>query len=368
MQIVVDLKDKASKQLTGINKKFGGMVAAINPVALAVTAVAASFAAIGGVAAVSINAFRGFEEGMAGVAKTTGMSGDALAELGDGIKGMAKEIPLAHSELADIAATAGQLGISGSDSILAFTKTVAEVATAFDITAEKAATSMGIMANIYDLPIDKISNLGSAINVMGNTTAASESQVLSFMTNLGASGVSLGFTSDQAAAMGATLVSMGQEGSDAGTRMKAAFTKMAQNIDKISGFLGITEEEFKKAFGKDPMKMIQRIIGELNKIEDPLEKDAAAADLFGQVGAKAMSTLAGGADMLTDNLENSAKGFEENTSLSEEFAAKTGTLNASFQILKNHLSGVAIGLGEKLAPYVKILVDKFIELTPIIED
>ena len=367
MQIVVDLKDKASKGLAGINKKFSGMVAAVNPVTLAIAGVAAGFAAMGGVAVASVNAFRDFEEGMAGVAKTTGMSGEALAELGDGIKDMAKTIPIAHTELADIAAVAGQLGIQGTNNILAFTKTASEVAVAFDIPAEKAATVMAKLTNIYGLGIDQASNLASAINVLGNTTAASESQISDYAMSLGAAAEQMGFSATESMAMGATLISMGMDASDAGTRLNSAFTTMSKKTEEVAGFLGMTEEAFRDAFAKDQMGMIMNIVGKLSKIEDPLERAKVASELFGTVGAKAINGLGGNLEGLQTNLENSAKGFEENTSLSEEFAAKTDTLNSSFQLLKNALSGVAISIGEKLAPYVKILVEKFIELIPKLE-
>ncbi|MFV9692020.1 MAG: phage tail tape measure protein, partial [Desulfobacteria bacterium] len=369
MQIVVDLQNKASKELDAINKKFVGVSKGATKLAagFAVVAGAAALGAVAIAAKVSVSAFRDFEEGMAGVAKTTGMSGDALAELGNGIKEMAKTIPVAHTELADIAAVAGQLGIQGKKDILAFTKTASEVAVAFDIPAEKAATVMAKLTNIYGLGIDQASNLASAINVLGNTTAAAESQISDYAMSLGAAAEQMGFSATESMAMGATLISMGMDASDAGTRLNSAFTAMSKKTGEVADFLGMTEKAFRKAFSKDQMGMIMKIVEKLSKIKDPLERAKVASEMFGTVGAKAINGLGGNLEGLQTNLDNSAKGFEENTSLAEEFAAKTNTLNASFQLLKNSLTGVAINIGEKLAPYVSKLVKGFIELIPKIE-
>lgn len=369
MQIVVDLKDKASKQLDGVNKKFGSVSKGAAGLVVGLGAVAGA-AALGGIAVAataSINAFRGFEEAMAGVAKTTGLSGKALEEIADGVKDLSKVIPMAHEGLADIAAIAGQLGIEGKEDILGFTKTVAEVATAFDMTAEESAIAMGKLANIYEIPITETSNFASAINVLGNTTAAFEREIVNFTMNLGASAKGMGFNSTEAIAMGASMIAMGNDASDSGTRLSAAFVEMGKKVDKFSEFLGMSEESFKAAFGDDPMTMLITIIEQIEAIEDPLDRSTKRAELFGAIGGKAMKALGGDLDGLKTNLDNAATGFEENTSLSEEFAAKTGTLNASFQLLKNSVTGVAIGIGEKLAPFVSKLVKSFINIIPKVE-
>ena len=53
-----------------------------------------------------------FESAMAGVAKTTDLTTDELTAMGESIKQMSTEIPLAATELAGIAEVAGQLGIA----------------------------------------------------------------------------------------------------------------------------------------------------------------------------------------------------------------------------------------------------------------
>jgi TP901 family phage tail tape measure protein len=334
----------------------GRLVGALGPLGIAGAAIAAT-AAIGFFAASTVKSFTAFEDSMANVRKTTGMTKEETIALGSAIDGMALRLPLAHGELAKIAAIAGQLGIQGKTSILGFTEDIAKMATAFDMAPESAATAMAKMANIYDIPIENVSALGSAINVLGNTTAAQESAIMDFAMSLGASAKQLGFCETEAIAMGATLISMGMDASASGTRLNAAFTQMAKNTDKVSKFLGKTETDFRAAFGEDPMGMITQITAKLALIEDPLERNATAAEMFGLIGAKSINALGGDLDGLQTNLANAALGLAENTSLTEEFAAKTDTLKAKFALVGNAAESFKINIGQALAPMAGILAE-----------
>jgi len=373
MEILVELKDKATASLKKVNNSFkdtaGNITKSVAKLGVAFAALAGA-AAIGGMVIAlkkSISAFIEFEDAMASVAKTTGLSGDALAGLSSEIKTLSTNIPIAAVELADIAAIAGQLGIQGTENIISFTETVAQISVAFDMSAESAATAMAKLGKIYDIPIEQTSNFASAINILGNTTAASETQIAAFGMSLGAAAVNMGFSATESMSLGATLISMGMDASDAGTRLNSAFTKMAANIDKVSEFLGISEDAFRSAFGEDPMAMIIKIVEKLSTIEDPLERATAASEMFGIVGAKSITGLGGDLEGLLINLEGSAKGFEENTSLADEFAAKTNTLKAAIQLLKNNFNAVAITIGEKFAPHIKAVSDTISEMLPNID-
>ena len=310
--------------------------------------------AIGAVSAVaiasSVRAFIDMDSAMASVRKTTGLSGDALNELQQEFIDLSKKMPLTASELAGIGAVAGQLGITGKKNIAEFTETAAKMATAFDISAESAATALAKLSNIYDIPISETDRLASAINTLGNTTAAKESQILDFTGSLGAAGRVLGFSATETVAMGASLISMGQDASDAGTRLNSAFSTMAQNTDEAGALLGITGDQFSAAFGSDQIGTLQALITEIMKIEDPLERNTVAAEVFGRVGSKAIIGLGANIDGLTTNLKSAQSSYEENTSLTEEYANATDTMAAKMAIANNNLTEAKRVIGEELAP------------------
>lgn len=303
------------------------------------------------------NSFMAIDTAMAGVRKTTGMTKDEIADMKNAFVGMSKVMPSSAAELANIGQIAGQLGISGKENIMSFTEDIAKMAVAFDMGAEDAATAMAKMAKIYKIPISEVDNLGSAINVLGNTTAATESQIMAYSMTLGAVANTMGFSATESLAMGATLVSMGQDASKAGTGINAALTFISKDTETAAEALGMTEEAFKAAFGKDPMNMMVALAEKIGSIQDPLEQNALAVDVFGSYGAKAMVALSADVEGLKSNLDSSAKGFEENTSLTEEYANAIDTLAAELQLVENRQEAAAMSMGAAMAPATLLVAD-----------
>ena len=334
----------AEKEMYYLQK---GVVKASKTIGVAMTGI--------GVASILIakkftNSFIAIDSAMAGVRKTTGMAADEIATMKRSFIGLSKVMPTAADDLANIGAIAGQLGIQGQENILGFTEDIAKMAVAFDMSAEDSATAMAKMAKIYDIQIEKVDALGSAINVLGNTTAAKESQIMAYSMSLGAAADVMGFSATEALALGATLISMGQDASMAGTRINSALTSLGKNTALAANTLGMSETAFKKAFGDDPMRMLQALATEIGTIKDPLDQNTAAVELFGTYGGKAMIALAADMEGLDTNLAAAQKGFEENTSLTEEYANATDTLAAKLQIAENRQEAAAISLGGAMAP------------------
>ncbi|MBU0846447.1 phage tail tape measure protein, partial [Patescibacteria group bacterium] len=80
----------------------------------------------------------------------------------------------------------------------------------------EAAESLAKLAAAFDLPIENIRYLASAINELSNTTASTSRDIVSAMERIGASGKLIGITAEQASAMAATLVDMGMGADRAG--------------------------------------------------------------------------------------------------------------------------------------------------------
>jgi TP901 family phage tail tape measure protein len=276
VEIIIAAKDLTAAAFTKVQTKMGALKGVATKLGGAIKAVVKAGLLIGGAAILAaigggIKAFADFEDAMANVRKTTGLSKEAIAELGDAIKIMAEEIPVSQTELAKIATIAGQLGISGKEDILSFTESVAMMSVAFEMSAEDVATAMAKLGTIYDIPIENTEKLGSAINVLGNTTAAKEADIINFAMSLGPTARLLGFTATEALAMGASMISIGVDANDAGTRLSRAFTMIGKNIGELSSFVGMAEEEFRKLFEERPMDALTMVVTKLSEVEGKLE-------------------------------------------------------------------------------------------------
>src|SRR5690606_14871680 len=111
-----------------------------------------------------------FEDRLVEVRKTTGLTGAELAALGDGLLDLAVRLGVSQDALGGIAATAGQLGVTGKDNLLALTETVAKFAAVTELSADEAAEALAKTGQAYQLPVSELEKLASAANELSNTT------------------------------------------------------------------------------------------------------------------------------------------------------------------------------------------------------
>ena len=107
-----------------------------------------------------------WESSVASMAKTIDATPAEFDTLTDSIRDMALEVPVSASSLAELAATAGQLGIE-TPKIAEFTETVAAMGVLTNITAQDAASAFARIANITGMSQDDFDRLGSSIVELG---------------------------------------------------------------------------------------------------------------------------------------------------------------------------------------------------------
>ena len=107
-----------------------------------------------------------WESSVASMAKTIDATPAEFDTLTDSIRDMALEVPVSASSLAELAATAGQLGIE-TPKIAEFTETVAAMGVSTNITAQDAASAFARIANITGMSQDDFDRLGSSIVELG---------------------------------------------------------------------------------------------------------------------------------------------------------------------------------------------------------
>ncbi|MGI6508416.1 MAG: phage tail tape measure protein, partial [Saccharofermentanales bacterium] len=129
----------------------------------------------------------------AGVRKTVEATEEQYAALEEGIRSMAMEIPASAAEIAGIAEMAGQLGIQ-TDNIIGFTRVMADLGNATNLTGEEAATTFAQFANITKMDQGDFDKLGSSIVALGNNFATTEADIAQMGKNLAAAGTQVGMS------------------------------------------------------------------------------------------------------------------------------------------------------------------------------
>lgn len=354
IRVFVDGQRQVSRAMRSIE----GSVASVGQTARVAGAALTAFGAAGAAGfGAAVKAAADWETQMAEVRKTTGLTAEEMKVLDSGLRDLSGAMPVSTQQIADTAAVAGQLGISGTRNILRFTEVASKAGVATALSAEEAATAMGRMANALSLPIDEAENMMSAINALSNTTASDSREITGSMLNAAGAAATLGVSFEDLSAMSATLVSAGMPVERSGTRLTRMMNELAGNTDMAAEALGMPRREFEALVESDPSRAIQLVIAQIAEMDSKAGKLTLAEDLFGPAGAKAAVTLANNMEGLNKNLATSRKEYGAALSLQEEFVIQSETFAGQLQEVRNQMHFLAVTVGEEVIPHLEPLVN-----------
>lgn len=357
---------KTADHLDKMSDKFGRMGHGMSSIGRSMsmyvtTPIVAGFGA-------SVKAAVDYEQSLAGVAKTTNLSGSELNKMSNEIMGMSKKLPFAATEIAGVAEAAGQLGVKKSE-ITDFTKTMLDMSVATNLTSEEAATEFARFANAAGMPIDKVDRLGASVVALGNTTATTEKEIVEMGQRLAGAGSQAGFSADQIMSISAAMSSVGIEAESGGTSMTRIFNKMtkatAEGGDALESFAktsGMSGEEFAETWENNPTKALSAFVKGLSNTEGGAKGVLKVLDSVGIKGIREADTirrLSNNHKILDKALKTGAKGWKENNALTNEAKTRYKTMGSQLQIFKNQLFALGKDIGNVIAPAVVGITKKF---------
>lgn len=366
--IHIDTKVDDSGLLLGLDNLSSKAKAALNGLTTVVTAAGAALTAMGGYA---IKAGSDFESAFAGVVKTVDATDTQLQTLRDDILAMSNEIPLAAVEIAGIAEAAGQLGVKTED-ISTFTRTMADLGVATNMTSEQAATQLARLANITGLVgeygAEGYSRLGSAVVALGNNFATTESEIVDMSMRLASAGTNLGISESQILAFAAAMSSVGISAEIGGTSMSKFMSSVqiavetgSKDLKKYASVAGLTAKEFETAFKEDAAGALTLFIQGLNDTERNGKSAIAVLEDLGVTDVSLQRTLlslANSSGILTDAMEVSNDAFEENTALTKEAEQRYATFESKVQLAKNAIAELGIAAYDAMRGGLTELADE----------
>lgn len=302
-----------------------------------------------------------FDSAMAGVNKTVDLSASEYKKMSDDIVNMSKKLPVATTDIAAVAESAGQLGIKKS-AILDFTKTVIDLGESTNLTREQAATEFARFANIVDMPQKSFDRLGSSIVALGNTTATTESEIMSMSMRIAAQGKLVNMSESDITALAATMSSLGIEAEAGGTAMTTVLKKIDKAVGKggkeikaFSDASGVSAKEFKEQWENDPIKALDTFIGGLSESK---KEGKNLSEILADLGIKGIREsdtilrMANNHKLLGQSVKTSGKAWKENKALEKEANQRYKTMASQIQVFKNQLVALGIDIGNHIAPTV----------------
>lgn len=314
-----------------------------------------------------------FENAMLGVAKQVegarDESGKLTAvyhEMAKSIQQLGREIPLATSELADMVAAGARMGVA-NEHLLEFTRTSAMMAEAFELPAGELADSMGKIAGLFKIPIPQIGALADAINYLDDNAISKGGDIVDFLVRTGGAAASVKIGAQEMAALGSTLLTLGERAETAGTATNAMFAKLAaadkgtKKFKSAMAEIGLSVAEVQRGMQADATGTILQVLEAVSSL-DAEKQLGVLVEMFGMEHADSVAKLASNVGEYRRQLEL-ANGEAAKGSMSREFAARLETTTAQFQLMKNRVNELAVSFGSALLPAVN---STFAGIAPVV--
>lgn len=316
---------------------------------------------IAAVGALSAKSAVEFESAFAGVRKTVTASESTFKSLETGIIDMSKKIPVAAVEIANIGEAAGQLGIK-TKNIMSFSRVMADLGVATNMSSDQAATALARLANITQMPQTEFDRLGSVIVALGNNMATTESEIVDMGLRLAGAGKQVGMSEAEIMGLSAALSSVGIEAEAGGSAfskvmvdMQLAVEQGGQGLQDFADVAGMTSEQFAKAYKDDAAGALVSFVTGLGTMDSRGKSAIATLDNMGISEVRMRDALlrsAGAGDLMTQAIQLGTDAWKENNALTKEAEQRYQTTESKIKIAKNQITAAGIELGGVLLPAV----------------
>ena len=340
----------------GFNRYFG-----------MVTAAMASFAGVALTIKGAVNAYAEFDDKIADVMKTTGLTKEEVEGLNEELKKI--DTRTAQLELLGLARVAGKLGITDPEEILGFVRAADQivVALAEDLGgAEDAVRELGKLTDIFKLKDlygqeQALLKVGSAINELGMASTANEGYLVEFSKRTAGIAPQAGVSIENILGLAATLDALGQKAEMSSTAYSKLMTTMTKKTGEFARIAGIEVGEFSRLLQEDANEAMIRVFEGLNKNTGGFEQLVAALGDLGIEGQRMTSVfgaLSNNTELLREQQRLANKAFEEGISLTDEFNIKNNTVQANLEKAKKRFAEMQRELGERLSPAYASVIKK----------
>lgn len=351
LNIQITAVDHASQALKSIQSGIIRLVGAI-------VALGAAFKAI----TFPAKAAADFEREMVNVAKTTGFTDSQIEKLSGTMIGLSKTMSVSATELAAVAAIAGQLGLGsfGVEAIEKFTESVAKASVTLGLSVEKAAEFGAQISSIFNLDPSNIENVFSTLNELSNTSVATAGQLADIIKRVGSVG---GITLQQSAGLAAFFRDLGVQVEVAGTSTVKVLSNMSAKAKDFAKVAGLSMQQWTELMKKDTVAALTLVTSKLYEM-DRAQRDATAKELFGggrilASFTKVIDDAANGYERLYTHIDNANTSYALGTSSLEEYDKVMESTSEQTKVMLNSMRALAIEMGEHLIPIILDMVKTF---------
>ena len=350
-----DFNQQLGRGRTFVGEYAKGAVSAFQRVAVAVGGALIAFRAIQRVTGGAIEVIEDFDDSVANLQKTTGLSKEDALALARAINQIDTRTSIAN--LLALGSAAGRLGLEG-EAIIDFTREVDKAFVALGDSlegdAEEIGLTLGKLAANFDLEAQfgigtAINKVGSVLNELGATSKAQEGPIVDFIKRLSGIAVQADISLPSIAALGALFDETGQSIEVSASTFAKLLPEIGKNVEKFAKVAGLDVKEFAKIVEEDAFEALKLVAVGAKSSEGGLIGLTQVLESFGIESARAagvVGVLANNTDRLTELQKIANEAFEEGTSLTNEFNIQNNTLSATFAKASKAVDLFILGLDE----------------------
>ena len=308
-----------------------------------------------------VDEYAKMEEAQSQVIKYTGLSKEAVKELNEEFKQMDTRTP--RTRLNELAGDAGKLGISTKEGVKEFVEAadMINVALGEDL-GKDAITQIGKLANMFgdgDRSLkENMLAVGSAVNSVAQSSAASETYLVEFTARMGGVGKQANMAITDIMGFASALDQNMLRSEMASTALSNLILKLYQEPAKYAKLAGLQVDEFTKLMSEDVNEAVLTFLEALDRLGG-MDKLAPVLDKMSLSGAEAssvISALAGNVGKVRKEQLGANMAFAEGTSVVNEFNVQNSTVQAELDKAKKRFADIRVELGQQLLPVMKYMI------------
>ena len=318
------------------------------------------------------------EDAMIGIARQVPGARDEMGQLTDvyrqaeaDVRELSGQIPIATTEITKMMTAAARMEVP-TDQLKPFTLLASEMATAFDAVPDQLTESMGKVAKNFKIPLTDIRGLADSINYLDDNAISKGADIIDFLNRTSGVVSTVAMSAKDAAALGSTLLTLGERPETASTAANAivqkfaAATKGSKKFQEAMEEIGLSSQDVQMGMSKDASATLDMVVAAIRELPEH-KRIGVMVELVGMEHSDTLAKLVDKPEELARQrqLANS-KGADG--SMAREAAARNAALSAQYVMLQNRVFNLKSAMGEQLAPVltqlmkaVNPLLEKFTE-------
>lgn len=286
----------------------------------------------------AIQTIREFDEQLIAVGKTTGLQGEELQNLANQTIALGLELKgISITGLLETAEVAGQLGIKGTESILAFSEAVEKLRITSDVASEETIRDFAKFIEVSSDTAENADRLGSVITRLGNNFATTETAIISNATEIQKGIAVFNTSAESVLGLGAATNALGSEAEASRTAIQKTFIVIEKAINTGEGLqdilrlTGLTQKELSEQFNRDATGVFVKFIkglSDINKTGGSVTQQLDKLQLSNVRVNTVVGALSKNYDVLNSAVSQANQEYIDNTAANEEVEAATKSLNS----------------------------------------